>query len=462
MAMGTARSYQRLRLSLAGLLVLHILLRSIFHQPTVLLDLYLFNAIAFLAATTAFFSPPFNDHFARTSLTAAIVLWALGSTETTWNSFYATGLWNNFSDLCYILFYPLVLFGLIRALTVHRELRAMEILDVVIITCGFSSLIAMLLLKSAMKRFDGSSSSVFLSIIYPVGDLVLFTLALFYFFLEPKAARSILLLSGIAIFTVTDLYFLYTSANSGYSFAQLSDDGWLIGIAFIAESLWHHGGEIQLSERIMGAATTFAMIFSGVILTLSALNRAAIPSAALIAAIMTVALSVIRLATALQEARSARTNLELTRIDELTGLANRRRFMSEIELLGSQMGTLLLLDLDGFKSVNDTLGHDAGDTLLRQISLRFSRVIPQGSTLARLGGDEFGVIVPGPARSGLEVAMAISSTLTYPLIVEGNEIQVGVSIGRVINDGGDELLKRADSAMYEAKRAGGGTVLWKP
>ena len=108
------------------------------------------------------------------------------------------------------------------------------------------------------------------------------------------------------------------------------------------------------------------------------------------------------------------------------------------------------------------MGHDAGDTLLRQISLRFSRVIPQGSTLARLGGDEFGVIIPGPARSGLEVAMAISSTLTYPLIVEGNEIQVGVSIGRVINDGGDELLKRADSAMYEAKRAGGGTVLWKP
>jgi diguanylate cyclase (GGDEF)-like protein len=204
------------------------------------------------------------------------------------------------------------------------------------------------------------------------------------------------------------------------------------------------------------------MIFSGVILALSSLNRASIPSVALIAAITTVALAVIRLAVALQEARNATTNLELSRIDELTGLANRRRFLSEIELLGSDMGTLLLLDLNGFKAVNDTLGHEAGDKLLRQISLRFSRVTPHGSTLARLGGDEFGVIIPGNARQGVEVALALSSTLTYPLVVEGHEINMGVSIGRALNDGSDELMRRADSAMYEAKRAGVGMVLWKP
>ena len=136
--------------------------------------------------------------------------------------------------------------------------------------------------------------------------------------------------------------------------------------------------------------------------------------------------------------------------------------MSEIALLGADAGTILLLDLNGFKTVNDSLGHEAGDKLLRQISLRFSRVIPHGAILARLGGDEFGVVVPGSERQGLEVAMALSSTLTYPLIIEGHEVQVGVSIGRVINDGSDELLRRADTAMYEAKRSGGGMVLWKP
>ena len=462
MAIGTANSYLKLRVATFSLLLVHILLRGFIHQSTPFLDLYLYNAIALLAAAIAYFAPTFNDHLARLSLSAAIFLWAIGSTETTWNSFYETALWSKISDFCYIFFYPLVLFGLIRALTAHRKFRAMELLDVVIITLGFSSLIGTLFLKNAMKHFEGSSATVFLSIVYPIGDVILLAIALIIVFVQPRALRSTLFLLGIAVFTATDLYFLYKSASSGYAFAQLSDDGWLIGIALIAEALWHHGVDAQLSEKIVGAATTFAMIFSGAILTLSALKRASIPSAALIPAIATVALAVLRLTVALQEARSASTNLELSRIDELTGLANRRRFMSEIALLASDAGTILLLDLNGFKAVNDSLGHDAGDKLLRQISLRFSRVIPHGALLARLGGDEFGVVIPGSERQGLEVAMALSSTLTYPLIIEGHEVHVGVSIGRVVNDGSDELLRRADSAMYEAKRSGGGMVLWKP
>ena len=112
--------------------------------------------------------------------------------------------------------------------------------------------------------------------------------------------------------------------------------------------------------------------------------------------------------------------------------------------------------------MNDTLGHQAGDELLRQISLRFLRVVPHKSLLARLGGDEFGVVIPGDARLGQEVAQALISTVSYPFIVEGHEVSVGVSIGRVINDGSVDLMRRADIAMYAAKRAGGGTVLWQP
>jgi diguanylate cyclase (GGDEF)-like protein len=168
------------------------------------------------------------------------------------------------------------------------------------------------------------------------------------------------------------------------------------------------------------------------------------------------------MAIALQQARSAANNLELARIDELTGLANRRRFIHQLTNLDGDPATLLLLDLDGFKAVNDTLGHEAGDELLRQIALRFSRVTPTGSLLARLGGDEFGVIALGSTRLGLEVGMALASTVSYPFIVAGHEINVGVSIGRVVNDGGVDLMARADAAMYEAKRSGGGMVLWQP
>ena len=462
MVIGTARTYRNLRLSVVGLLALHLTLRVISSVPTAPVDLFIYNSIALLAAAIAFFAPPFNDQLARLALSGAIFLWAIGSTTTTWNSFYSPIIWPNLSDICYVLFYPLMLLGLIRALTARRKFRPAEILDVVIITFGFSTLIAALFLKSAMKHFVGSSTTVFFSIVYPVGDIVLLSLALIIILVQHKAFRSVLFLIGITIFTVTDLYFVFKSATSGYNFAALTDDGWLVGLIFIAEALWHHGGDANISEKIISASTTLAMIFSGAILTISALKEGAIPSVALIPAIATVAFAVARMALALRDARTASTNLELSRIDELTGLANRRRFIAEIELLAADNGTILLLDLDGFKIVNDTLGHDAGDELLRQISLRFSRVVPHGSLVARLGGDEFGVVIPGGPRHGLEVALALASTVSYPYIVAGHEISVGVSIGRVINDGSADTLQRADSAMYEAKRAGGGMVLWTP
>ncbi len=461
MAIGTERTYRKLRTSAIALLLIHLTLRTVSPNPTAFSDLYIFNAVAFLTALIAFSSPNFNDHFARRSLGWAVLLWAIGSTITTWNSFYTPTVWPRASDICYALFYPLTLFGLVRALTAQRKLRAMELLDVIIITFGFSSVIASLFLKTAIARFSGSSTTVFLSIVYPAGDVVLLSIALIIVIVQRRALRSLLFLLGISIFTATDFLFLFKSATTGYSFASLTDDGWLLGLILIAEALWHHGGEVKVSDKIISASTTIALIFSGVILTLSALNRDSLPSAALIPAIVTVALAVIRMTVALQDARNASTNLELSRIDELTGLANRRRFIAEIDLLATDAGTILLLDLDGFKAVNDTLGHEAGDELLQQISLRFTRVVPNGSILARLGGDEFGVVIPGGIRLGLEVAMALSSTVSYPFIVEGHEITVGVSIGRVINDGSNELLRRADSAMYEAKRSGGGVVLWE-
>jgi len=462
MAIGTARTFLKLRLAAGALLALHIIIRTFHPEPTAFTDLYIYNAVALLAAYIALFAPSFNDQLARLSLSAALFLWTLGSTTTTWDSFYSPTIWPNLSDLCYMLFYPLTLFGLIRALTAHRKFRVTELLDVVIITFGFSTFIAALFLKSAMTHFIGSSTTVFLSIVYPVGDLVLLSIAVIIILVQRRALRSLLFLLAISIFTATDLYFLYKSATTGYSFAKITDDGWLIGLILIAEALWHHGGEEQISEKIISTLTTVAMIFSGAVLTISALKRGYLPEIDLIPAIATVALAVVRMALALRDARSAASNLELSRIDELTGVANRRRFMAEISLLGDDPGTLLLLDLDGFKAINDTLGHEAGDELLRQISLRFSRVVPHGSLLARLGGDEFGVVTPGSARLGLEVAMALSSTVSYPFIIAGHEVTVGVSIGRVLNDGSDELMSKADSAMYEAKRAGGGMVLWQP
>jgi diguanylate cyclase (GGDEF)-like protein/PAS domain S-box-containing protein len=153
--------------------------------------------------------------------------------------------------------------------------------------------------------------------------------------------------------------------------------------------------------------------------------------------------------------------------DGLTGLANRALFRDRLEqaLARSErsLGLLavLLVDLDGFKQVNDSLGHDAGDQLLQAVAERFSAEIRPSDTLARLGGDEFAVLVDGAHEShALAVAGRLLNALAEPVWIAGRELSVGASIGIALHPGGagpsEELLRHADVAMYAAKEAGRG------
>ena len=99
-----------------------------------------------------------------------------------------------------------------------------------------------------------------------------------------------------------------------------------------------------------------------------------------------------------------------------------------------------------------------GDLILQQVAQRFSRSLPTGAVLARLGGDEFGVLINGSYERTLEAAFALQATLSYPFIIRGHSITIGVSIGHAHNDGENSLLERADAAMYEAKRTGAGVI----
>jgi diguanylate cyclase (GGDEF)-like protein len=151
----------------------------------------------------------------------------------------------------------------------------------------------------------------------------------------------------------------------------------------------------------------------------------------------------------------------LARTDELTGLSNRRNFLLHLSQLKS--GFIFLLDLDGFKKINDELGHAAGDELLRQVAMRFSRVIPNGAQLARLGGDEFGVIAQIDQEEAKELAQALGATLSYPISLPAGAAKVNVSVGFApIDQTGEstDWLRHADLAMYSAKRNGVGSQMW--
>jgi diguanylate cyclase (GGDEF)-like protein len=143
---------------------------------------------------------------------------------------------------------------------------------------------------------------------------------------------------------------------------------------------------------------------------------------------------------------------EHSRTDELTGLSNRRKLIAEMEEIGNSEGALLILDLDGFKPVNDSFGHDVGDEILKQVAMRFHRALPPDATLARLGGDEFGVLIHGSYETSMEIALALHATMSYPFVIGKESIDLGVSIGVAANNEDHDLLRRADVAMYRAKR----------
>ena len=149
--------------------------------------------------------------------------------------------------------------------------------------------------------------------------------------------------------------------------------------------------------------------------------------------------------------------------DALTGLANRALFTNRVEhalVLRSQLAraevAVLFLDLDDFKGVNDTLGHAAGDTLLRGVGVRLRDSLSPSYTVARLGGDEFAVLieeVAGPA-SAVDAAERIVAPLQKPFEIEGREVFVSASVGIALGTVADDLLRAADVAMYRAKASG--------
>jgi diguanylate cyclase (GGDEF)-like protein len=168
-----------------------------------------------------------------------------------------------------------------------------------------------------------------------------------------------------------------------------------------------------------------------------------------------------------QRAAQARFAHQATH-DSLTGLRNRHAVMEHIaaKLLDREQEAalggfaLLLLDLDGFKAINDDLGHDAGDALLRQVAERLEATLRDSDYLARLGGDEFLIVVPqvSDQETAERVGKKVIQNIGAPYLLAGKEFKVTASIGVSIfpKDARDReaLMKCADLALYEAKRAG--------
>jgi diguanylate cyclase (GGDEF)-like protein len=251
---------------------------------------------------------------------------------------------------------------------------------------------------------------------------------------------------------------------------------WLVGICFAALAAHsartrepEDGERSRVGLRLLALPLT-CNLASLLVLALGWGDQ--LPVAAAWLAIGCVLAAVARTAVTFREVRGFAEVKQQARTDELTGLANRRALLEAAAQVlttasARRPAALLLLDLDGFKEVNDSLGHTAGDHLLRQIGPRLQPALRPGEVLARLGGDEFAVLLPEASLDDAQDrAERLRMLVLQPFAVEDIRLHVGVSIGvataPVPAASVLEMLRCADVAMYAAKSAGEGVHVYVP
>ncbi|HEY0506739.1 MAG TPA: EAL domain-containing protein [Blastococcus sp.] len=382
------------------------------------------------------------------------------------------------SLIAYLTLYVTML-GLIRA-RVPRFHPSMW-LDGLIGALGTTAVGVAFLIGPYLDPTSGREAVPLVQLAMPATDVLLFALMVAVgSILGVRLDRTLfLVIAALGAIFIGDVILFARTVSGSYVDGGPLELTWLAGIVLVAFGA-HHArprpapdgdldGGTRLGWRLL-ALPLVCNIASLVVLALGWGDQ--LPVAAAWLAIGCVLAAVARTAVTFGEVRAFNEVKQQARTDELTGLANRRALL---EAAGRVLATasarrpaaLLLLDLDGFKEVNDSLGHTAGDHLLRQIGPRLLPALRPGEILARLGGDEFAVLLP---EAGLDEAQEraerLRKLILQPFPVEDIRLHVGASIGvataPVPAATVQEMLRCADIAMYAAKSAREGVHVYVP
>ncbi|WP_141849947.1 GGDEF domain-containing protein [Lapillicoccus jejuensis] len=419
-------------------------------------------------------------------LAAACLAWGLGECLWAW---YELVLRRDTpfpspADAGFLLFPVLAAVGLLSwpSAVLHGTTRWRTLLDGALVA-GALLILSWGTALGTTVRADGTGSFGYaVSLSYPLGDLVLLTLALVILSHARHARAGLgLVVLGLVLLCVADSGFAYLTAVDGYTTGSWVDAGWVGGFLLLAAAAHLHtapGREVLRPGPARMESTPRALlpyVPAGVGLSVAlagqfggrrdpvTLGAATVVIAALLARQL---LAVLDNRALLVQVLAAQHELEHQAFhDPLTGLANRALFGErlrhglELHRRDHRALSLLYVDLDNFKGVNDTLGHDAGDLVLQDVAVRLQAVTRTGDTVARLGGDEFAVLLEDGGNPH-DVASRIVDAFHEPVPFGSAYVPIGASIG-IAAVGHDEetpsmeaLLQRADHAMYDAKRAG--------
>ena len=368
---------------------------------------------------------------------------------------------------------PVLLLGLLSfaAEPMDRRARWKLAMDVTTVLGAGAMVMWYLVLGPALQQGGLLDPLRLGAVVFAVGDVVLLVgigTVLLRGAMTAARAPLVLLLAGTAGYLVIDTVFLYTMVNDGALHdavvpSALHAPMFLILLAAAVRPGPADAGAAGERRLRRNAWLPYAALAGGyALLVVVAAKAGLFPWLGLIIGAMVMTIGV-----AARQALASRENYTLVVTDSLTGLANRIQLRSALTAAidrhrrtGAPLG-VLLIDLNGFKQVNDSYGHEVGDQLLVAFADVLRATVRDSDVPARLGGDEFAVVLPGVGSisDATRVAERILAGCTAPLTLSGHALQLRASIGIAVATRGypaeaNELLHQADLAMYAAKRRG--------
>jgi diguanylate cyclase (GGDEF)-like protein len=426
-------------------------------------------------------------------LSAATGSWALG--EVAWSYFeLLAGRETPFpsvADAGFLLFAGLAAAALLLwpSAALNGGARWRALLDGVLVAGSLFIISWVSALGTVVHGVADSAFAFAVSLAYPISDLVLLTLAIVVVSHDRQGSHSGLglLAAGLGFLCVSDSGFAYLTAIGKYATGSPVDAGWFAGFLLIAAAAYLAGAQPAAGSNVAPAVESTpkallpyfpAGLGLAVAVTGELTGRG--HKVALVAATLVMTALLVRQLLAVLDNRrlvrqlvSAQQELHFLAFhDPLTGLANRALFADrlchslQLHRRDLQPVSLLYCDLDSFKTINDTLGHEAGDDILKAAAERLRAVTRPGDTVARMGGDEFAVLVQDGGDAAA-IAARLLDAFAQPTAIGHHSISLGVSIGiaelspSAPTIDGAEILRRADAAMYHAKSNGkGSAVFW--
>ena len=371
------------------------------------------------------------------------------------------------SDVAFLGFFPLAFVAFLLLLRGRvRQLTAGMWLDCIVTGCTAAAVAAAAGIGALLRSTDGDAIVVATAMLFPIGDLLLLSLVAGGLALIGRGAGPgwWWVTAALGMFVVTDTVYAYQLAQGSYVVGGPLDIAW--GLAFVccgmaATQRTPRGGRGRADGRgallIPGSCSlaALALLFTGYL-------AGGDPVAGALALVAVLA-ALARTGLTFRDVRALADSRRQARTDELTGLPNRRSVFealtaADARLAGGARTAVLVLDLDRFKEINDSLGHAVGDALLTQVGPRLRAELRADDVLARLGGDEFVVLAPDvDADEARTLARRLRAQLQRPFAFSGMvldvDVSVGVAIGPDESRSAVELLQLADLAMYAAKSA---------